>query len=103
MPSLSVRVTGAGFVSPGSAGGEGRANNDSASRVVSGSGDSIGEEEASTPKDQDVDPFAGLDTPTVGSAGGGPAKKLCMICMDRDRGKLRAGHEWPSLHLSGTV
>ena len=49
-----------------------------------GAGATAGDD-ASTPKDQDTDPFAGLDTPTVGGDGGA-MRKLCMICMDRERG-----------------
>jgi hypothetical protein len=30
------------------------------------------------------DPFSGLDTPTHGAEGA--AKKLCMVCMDQERG-----------------
>ena len=33
-----------------------------------------------------TDPFAGFDTPTIGAAAG---KKLCMVCMDRDRGERK--------------
>ncbi|GAX81603.1 hypothetical protein CEUSTIGMA_g9031.t1 [Chlamydomonas eustigma] len=37
------------------------------------------------------DPFSGLDTPTHGGDGG--ARKLCMVCMDQDRGcRLKPCH-----------
>ena len=35
------------------------------------------------------DPFAGIDTPSKD----GPSKKLCMICMDRERGMFDL-HVW---------
>ena len=81
-PSLSVRVGGTGSGPERTPGGDGSGRGEG----LGGSGGDSGGD-PSTPKDQDSDPFAGLDTPTVGGPGGA-AKKLCMICMDRDRGVL---------------
>ena len=41
------------------------------------------------------DPFAGIDTP---SKDGGLSKKLCMICMDRERGVFDL-HGWTGREL----
>ena len=83
VPALSLRIPvghhgGAAAISP-SQGGQ-QHHQRGAAEDTSGSG------RGARVSFDASDPFAGLDTPTVGGAGA--ARKLCMVCMDRERGEL---------------